>query len=153
MIRRDKHEGDTYTVAVDPGLMTGLAVWDHRTGEIDWDLTGEYAEDEFYEIIWTLAPDMLHLRIETFAITQRTLRSGRQYESLWFTGFLKFMAYIYRTPTTYSAPADVMEKFPDKALKQAGWYSKSEHARDALRHLAACLIHTKVISARGFIIE
>jgi hypothetical protein len=141
----------TLTIAVDPGVATGVAIWDHGLEELD-DRTGQYTEHELYTLFENLDEEICEIRIESFAITAATIKKARQMEPIWFAGYLKSVGWRFEVPITWSKPADVMKKFPDEALKQAGWYNKSEHARDALRHLAACLIKEGVITPEAFLL-
>ncbi len=79
-------------------------------------------------------------------------REGRVRGPIWFAGYLKSIGWRLEVPITWSKPADVMRRFPDESLKQAGWYNTSEHARDALRHLASCLIKNGTITPEAFLL-
>jgi hypothetical protein len=131
--------------------MTGIAIWDHGLEALD-DRTGQYTEHEMYELFEGLASELCEIRIEAFAITAATLRKARQMEPIWFAGYLKSIGWRFEVPITWSKPADVMRRFPDESLKQAGWYNTSEHARDALRHLASCLIKNGTITPEAFLL-
>lgn len=141
----------TYTVAIDPGVATGVAVWSNEEEALS-PLTGQYDREQFFDFLDVVGPSITHLRIETFTITVATAKKSPQLEPIWFTGAALWHAWKYKFEVSWSKPADVMKKYPDAALKQAGFYNKSEHARDATRHLVACLIKSGTLDVKRFLL-
>jgi hypothetical protein len=138
-------------VAIDPGKMTGVAVW--HDGHFDRDLTDQYEPDQLYRFLETWGPEIEHCQIEWFTISARTIKTAIDYHALHLIGAVQFAAWTHQYPIGYTNPAEVKTQFPDPALKQAGLWHPSDHARDALRHLCYHLVQTGELSPRSFLLD
>jgi hypothetical protein len=138
-------------VGIDPGKATGVAVW--INGYIDNELTGEYTPAELYQFLEEWADEIEHAQVEWFTISARTIKTEIDYNALHLIGAIQLMAWKHQFHVSYTNPGDVKDQFPNKALKQAGMWHTSDHARDALRHLCYHLVRVGDISPRLFLID
>lgn len=135
-------------VALDPGTTTGVATL--TDGVFD---SFEVDEVGLYEWIDAHCEDMAHLQVEQFVINASTVRKTIVYDSLYLIGFLRYAAWRCLIPVTaYTKPADVMQTFPDSALKRVGWHTPGRgHSNDAARHLAYFAVRTGKMSGALFL--
>lgn len=138
-------------VGIDPGKATGIAVW--RNGAIDWDLTGEYSEVQVYEFLDRYCGLIHHAQVEWFTISERTIKTDIDYTALHLIGAITYSAWRCEHPVQFTYPSDVKAQFPDAALRKAGMWHSSDHARDALRHLCRYLVVSKVLEPRAFLLD
>lgn len=138
-------------VGIDPGKATGIAVW--RNGELDLDLTGEYTVEQVFEFLDTYCGSIEHQQVEWFTISERTIRTDIDYNALHLIGAIMFASWRCGHGFSFTHPSEVKVQFPDKALRQAGLWHRSDHARDAIRHLCRHLLVTGVLSAKTFLLE
>lgn len=140
-------------LAIDPGVTTGVAVWDHGLWPGDDSFfSDQYNEHDFYQLIENHATGITHLQCESFIINAGTVRKTVVYDSLYLIGFLRYMAHKHGFTMGFTKPADVMGPFPDAALKRAGMFNKGKgHANDAARHLAHYLVSTRQLSGSRFL--
>lgn len=136
-------------VAVDPGGTTGFSFVEY-SDEIGGLATepqgGQLTPQEF--CVWLEGLTMqwgslLHLVVERFTISNRTLKVSRagSYDALEVIGVCRYLSLRdCKRDLEMSQPSTVMSLFPDKWLKERGWYIPGKgHANDSLRHLArAC---------------
>lgn len=137
--------------AFDPGTLTGVAVWDGADGLSP--LSGQYTVEELYALVDEHCTDVATAQIEMFTITEATVRKARVSDPMDVIGYLRYAAWRCGWAVAWSKPADVMRRFPDASLRQAGLYVKGRpHQNDAARHLATVLVKTGRIDARKFVL-
>ena len=148
-------------LAVDPGLMTGLAFWarydDGTEGMNAYELPWFEAMDEITTIIWdanSRGKPLTGVVSERFDISGNTYKKGKKdlYEPLHGIGVVKWACYRANVPFTLQAPGDAMKLVSNDVLKTLGWYTRGkEHGRDATRHLVKYLVDQRLIDARRLI--
>lgn len=141
----------SYVLAVDPGKVTGLALFSHESGSepvLEW--SKELEQDQVAEVIrgvlWT--PTMrnsIDVVCERFVINAQTVRNSQAPYSLEVIGIVKqclkdngrAMDDIYFQP-----PANAMAMFDNKKLKKLEYWHKggAGHALDAIRHALVRLV-------------
>lgn len=133
-------------IAFDPGVTTGVA-W-IENGEFH---SAEFQEHELYEWVDERCDLFDHVQIEAFVINAGTIRKTVVYDSLYLIGYLRYCSWRCGFPTDMSKPADVMQSFPDSALKRVGWHTPGMgHANDAARHLARFCVKSRRLSGSFF---
>lgn len=145
-------------VAVDPGGTTGFSFveYDDETMElVSEPQGGQFEPQEFYEWLAPLTVSwgfLLHLVVERFTISNRTLKVSRagSYDALEVIGVCRYLSKRdCGRDLEMSQPATVMNLFPDKWLKERGWYIPGKgHANDSLRHLAKACAKRHLIKIR-----
>lgn len=138
-------------VGIDPGKTTGIAVW--RNGALDPDLTGEYTVTEVYEFLALWCGAVAHQQVEWFTISERTVKTDVDYNAIHLIGAIMFASWQCGHPISYSNPGEVKAQFPDAALRQAGMWHPSDHARDATRHLCRHLVQARIVEPRLFLLD
>lgn len=138
-------------VGIDPGKATGIAVW--SDGALDMSVTGEYTVEETWSFIDRYCSEFEHQQVEWFTISERTIKTDVDYSGIHMIGAIQFAAWRCGYPITYSTPAEVKQQFPDAALRQAGMWHRSDHARDAIRHLCRYLVGAGILSPRLFLLN
>lgn len=138
---------DSHLLAVDPGLMTGLATW---SPDAPAPVAFELPLENMYEYVRdTLVNGFITYDIvcEAYTISERTLKSSRQAWSLELIGLLKWAAW-HRGHTFKLQQASSAKRFADNPrLKSVGWYIPGrDHANDALRHLFLHAVQRKIIT-------
>lgn len=137
-------------IALDPGTSTGVATYD-EDGIVLLDvIEGKFnAEDWFHRFLDGVAdPSKVQPIIEDFRPRPHVVFVP---DSLHIIGVVDYLSRKYGTaPLVLQSPAEAKGPFPDKVLKGwgNGWYHRSDHARDAARHLAVTLVRRKLISPR-----
>lgn len=128
---------DARIIAVDPGAMTGIAVWhpnESLPSAAELDIPGVYEFVE-HEVLNVKVPT--HIVCEAYLITQATIRNTRQYWSLELIGLFRWAAW--RSGATFGklqTAATAKSFATDDRLKALGWWRPGKgHANDALRHL------------------
>lgn len=129
-------------IAIDPGKMTGLAVFSLTAGEepvLEW--SAEVDEDTFavpirYEM--DRYPE-LEVVCERFVITAQTAKNSQAPFSLELIGVLKQIVRDHGRSVDsifFQKPADAMNLFPNEALKKLHYWHKggADHGNDAIRH-------------------
>lgn len=129
-----------YLFSVDPGLATGLALFD-MSDPINpvmlWSV--EHETENFYkkaeEVISTLSED-LEVCCENFIITSATAKKGQAPWSLRGAGVIEFLCMKYGVKFTLQTPSDAKGFSDNKRLHDLGfWHVGDEgHANDAIRH-------------------
>lgn len=138
---------DAHLLAVDPGLMTGIATW---APEQAAPFAFELSLEQMYEFVRdTLVHGTTTYDIvcEAYTISERTLKSSRQAWSLELIGLLKWAAWN-RGHSFKLQQASSAKRFADNArLKSVGWHVPGrDHANDALRHLYLHAVQCKIIT-------
>lgn len=129
-------------LAVDPGKMTGLAVFSLEPGGepvLEW--AAEVDEDTFAVPVRHEMNLYPHLEVvcERFVITAQTAKNSQAPFSLELIGVLKQCVRDMGRPVSsmfFQKPADAMNLFPNAALKKLGYWfvGGADHANDAIRH-------------------
>lgn len=137
-------------VAVDPGLVTGLAVLhfpEMRFGSEQ--VEGRHA---FYDTLNGVLGSGIpaELVCEKYVITQRSAQVSPQYDALYIIGHLDAVCHRLGIPFTLQTPAQAKSFASDDKLKRAGWYRATPggHANDAARHLLRYVVRTYPADAR-----
>jgi hypothetical protein len=138
-------------VGIDPGKATGIAVW--RDGALDLGLTGEYTLEQAFSFLDRFCGDVEHQQVEWFTISERTIKTDIDYTAIHLIGAIQYAAWRCGNTLSYSSPAEVKRQFPDAALRKAGMWHRSDHARDAIRHLCRHLVGAGILDARRFLLD
>ena len=140
-----------YILAVDPGKVTGLALFSSETGSepvLEW--SKELEQDEVAEVVrgvlWS--PEKRHhldVVCERFVINAQTVRNSQAPYSLEVIGIVKqclkdngrSMDDIYFQP-----PSEAMGMFTNEKLKKLEYWHRGGkgHALDAIRHALLRLV-------------
>lgn len=134
-------------VALDPGTSTGVAVYEDGSLLLDV-IEGKFDAQAWFQAVLDAAEDPSNLQpiIEDFRPRPNVVFVP---DSLHIIGVVDYLSKRYGTqPLILQSPAEAKGPFPDKVLKSWGWYHRSDHARDAARHLAVTLVKRKLISPR-----
>lgn len=138
-------------VGIDPGKATGIAVW--RDGGLDMSVTGEYTVEGVYSFLEQYCAEIEHEQVEWFTISERTIKTDIDYNAIHLIGAIQYATWRCGNRLTYSSPAEVKQQFPDAALRKAGMWHRSDHARDAIRHLCRHLVGAGIVEARLFLLD
>lgn len=138
-------------LAVDPGGTTGYSYIDTLRLE-EGPSSGQLPPQDFCgwaEVTAESWCEELTIVCERFTISARTLKVSRagSYDAIEVIGVLRYLSKKYcGRDLEMSAPSEVMNLFPDKKLKDLGWYVPGQgHANDSLRHLARACAKRKLI--------
>lgn len=127
-------------LAIDPGKLTGIAVFQDR-GPQAFQLGFQEACDFLGE---NIAPGggIELVIVERFIIGPSTGKLGDVNWSLEVIGVTRWLATKAGVPLRFQAPADAKRFATDARLKALGWYTPTPggHANDALRHLVVGLV-------------
>ena len=136
-------EGRQLILAVDPGNVTGVALWDLndlRATPVAAEIVG--APDVYRAINLLLSEvhdrgDSLEVVAESFVIGSRTMKATRTWDVLNILGYLDSLPYLSGEAVTLQKPAQAKSFATDTKLKRISWWKPTEggHANDALRHL------------------
>jgi hypothetical protein len=137
-------------VGIDPGKTTGIAVW--NDGALDLSMTGEYDVTGVYSFLDRHCGEFGHQQVEWFTISERTTKTSIDYSAIHLIGAVQFAAWRCGHPVSYSRPAEAKTQFPDAALRQAGFWHRSDHVRDATRHLCMALVSMRLIDPLQFLL-
>lgn len=132
------------TLAIDPGLMTGIAIWD-GCDEVPYT-----KEIHTREVFYAWLNDWLYIAqvdpevevvIEEYQITQRTGELSKQYDALYIIGAVESMCLL-RNVRLYMQSRSMKSFGTDFKLKHLGWWnpSRGNHQNDAMRHLLRHLV-------------
>ena len=146
-----------YVLAVDPGKVTGLALFSYTSGgepALDWSGEVEFA-DFIFETrkSFELFGDELEIICEKFTINTQTAKKAQAPYSLEVIGALKsIMLDNGRDPEAlmYQQPADAMAMFTNEKLKKLEYWHRggAGHALDAIRHGLLRLVKSGWIPTR-----
>jgi hypothetical protein len=140
-------------MGIDPGGITGIAVW---RGQFPWrrSVVEHYQFEQARAIQWISAicnrayREQIPLLIGCESFTVRRGRSTvhtPQNTALEVIGAVKTIADNVNAVLSMQTPAVAKRAMPDASLKQFGWWKSHidyRHANDAARHIAgALLIH------------
>ena len=121
-------------VAVDPGVVSGVAVWssDAHLGSVALYEIGTL--EETASLVRSHHRNhTVSLICERFLISARTIKTKVYYDSVWFEGWC-----VIEYPHVHQQTAAQAKGFAtDALLKHLGWYDKTKdgHSNDAARHL------------------
>lgn len=131
-----------YVLAVDPGKVTGLALfaWNENSDpELVWSDEVEFVE--YTKTIQnTLAQYKPEIACEKFTINVQTAKKSQAPFSLECIGALKVLmlanGYDHENDLKYQLPANAMSMFPNDKLKKLEYWHRggAGHALDAIRH-------------------
>jgi hypothetical protein len=127
-----------YVLALDPGGMTGIALYDMLAGGIAEVYEIPHADVGFLiePIIERCRPDVV---CEAFIITANTVSNSQAPWSLKQLGVAEYLAAKYHCPYSEQLPVTAKKFATNDRLKNLGWYVVGHpHTTDALRHV---LIH------------
>lgn len=138
-------------IAIDPGLKTGMSVWEIE-GEgpptLIW--SAELDEAEYAPQIRVELADHPSIEVvcERFIINAQTAKKSQSGWSLELIGVLKqCLRDVGRSPEdiNFQNPSDAMKMFPNPALKKLGYWHRggAGHALDSMRHGLLYLVKTK----------
>jgi len=142
-----------YVLAVDPGKVTGMALFSFEIGSepvLEWsdELEQQDIAEALRGILWnpTVRPN-LEVACERFIINAQTVRNSQAPYSLEVIGILKqclqdngrAMDDIYFQP-----PSEAMGMFTNEKLKKLEYWHRGGkgHALDAIRHALLRLVKT-----------
>lgn len=128
--------------AVDPGLVTGVAVY--VPGVAYYNALEVPGGDIGFANFWrTILHDYAVKSIvcESYIITPQTATKTRQYDALYIIGWLKLESARLGIPFTLQTPAQGKSFGTDFKLEGLGWFVKTKdgHRNDASRHLLTYL--------------
>jgi hypothetical protein len=146
-------------IAVDPGKVSGIAVWSSGTFNSFQEQTW-YAVDRIWntlenatkmrtnarDVLIPLTEPITAIVCESYVITASTLRKTRgENWSLESIGALRWMSNRHGVEFVLQTPADAKRFADDRKLKTAGWHNPTPggHANDAARHLLTYLARTE----------
>ena len=133
-------------LAVDPGKMTGLALW--IGDEVNVATQGELHKAMSWceSVIELYAPLGLHVVVEAFVITRKTLQLKNDHTAIAGIEICRFLCHKHNAyfVLPMQKPSDAKNFATDKMLKTIGWYKPSPggHVNDALRHLLLYLVRS-----------
>ncbi len=110
-------------IAVDPGETTGLVVCPDVADVDTWtvqELPWELAQDAVWEELElsSAANERVHLVVERYTITVRTLKLTRQYAALYTIGAVLLMARRFGCQLTLQTPAEAAGFATDTKLNR-----------------------------------
>jgi hypothetical protein len=141
-------EARPYVLAVDPGLMSGLAVVEREgprlvySAELGW----EDLDDQVNAWLHHYGPGQVNVAAERFTITVATGKKSQATWSLECIGMLRSWSRSRgQGAVALYSPADAKAMFDNDTLHRLGlWHKGGEgHARDAIRHALMCLVATQ----------
>lgn len=127
-------------IAIDPGLMTGLAWYDAPTGR--WGTEELTYPDVIPRLQHLLlganmfnADDRVYVACEKYVMLPGPKSS--QPEALMHMGAIEWVCRREQVPLTWQFPREAKTRAPDTVLRRIGWYKKTKdgHANDAARHV------------------
>lgn len=127
-------------LAVDPGLLTGMAFIDISDRMAPKPLAALEADPPAFfataESTITKYADDLVVVCENFLITERTAKLSQAPWSLMYRGVLEFLCWKHSVPFVLQTPQETKAFASDDKLKKTGfWHVGGEgHANDAYRH-------------------
>lgn len=113
---------------------------DHfSSGQHSWHEMAKWLET--YARNWTTE---LEIVVESFVITQATLKKSRQMEPIEFIGVARYLTQTYtKRELVLQSPSEAKAFSTDEKLKHIGWWNAGNvHANDASRHLLLYLLKT-----------
>jgi hypothetical protein len=131
----------TTLIAIDPGKLTGYAVFDTSDGESprlvrSLELTPEMFYDELREELRRHKAADVHIVFEEFKITVQTGKNSDAPWSLENIGVIKFLCYVECVAWSMQSPAAAKTFATNERLQKLEfWHAGGHgHANDAIRH-------------------
>lgn len=134
------------TVAIDPGLVTGIAVYHWPKGHF----ASEQVEGRFdlYKRLNMMMESGFQMEFvaERFTITAQTAQKSPQYDALYIIGHVEAVCYASGIPFALQTPTQAKAFSTDEKLKRLGWYKPTigGHANDAARHMLRWLVTARL---------
>lgn len=150
--------GTPTILALDPGLVTGLALIQPEVEPAPRLFTAELGVEEvirtFQAIRDLVGRDHLEVVMEAFTISDRTMKTARSLDALDIIGYVKLSCLVLNIPFTLQQPAQAKKFSSDDKLKSMEWYERTKdgHKNDAVRHLLVYLINKHTDFAQEHII-
>lgn len=121
-------------LAVDPGLMTGLA---YQEDTLKPPLTWQMKADDALDFVDELLVEGTRITVVCENFIPRPGVRSWQPDALWSIGVVRYLARRAGCLFELQMPADAKRFSTDEKLKKLGWYTPTEggHVNDALRHL------------------
>ena len=146
-----------HILAVDPGKVTGLALFSFEKGqepELVW--SGELEMFDYYQKLLELFEKHsidIEVICEKFTINMQTAKKAQAPYSLECIGILKAVMMDYGwdpESLQYQQPADAMAMFTNEKLKKLEYWHRggAGHALDAIRHGLLRLVKTGWVTTR-----
>jgi len=138
---------DLTLIGIDPGKMTGVAMWDASEGGTPHVMQLEV--DPFFSWVNTtlLTGKKYDIICEAFVISQRTVKGSSQTWSLEHIGLLKWASWRMGHMFTLQQASAAKKFSTNDRLKEFGWYTPGmDHANDACRHLLLHALKRGVVS-------
>ena len=139
---------DRLIVALDPGKVTGVALFTHGKNSV---ATFEYELDDVFELL-NRVRSYDTLVVENFIIRPGLYKKTRVYEPLWIIGACKYVADLVGCELVFQEPSEAKVWADRSRLKKFG-LDKSlmvgEHRFDALRHLSLYMGKQKLLGLLG----
>lgn len=142
-----------YVLSVDPGKMTGMALFSYEGGSepvLEWSKELEQHEvaEALRSALWS--PEMrpnLEIICERFTINAQTVRNSQAPYSLEVIGIVKQCLHDNDRPMDdiyFQPPSEAMGMFTNENLKKLGYWHRGGkgHALDAIRHALLRLVKT-----------
>lgn len=127
-------------IAIDPGLVSGVAVLADPHGEAIFSSFetegGRFGMAQSYEAVTSIfRPELLV--VEDFIISNATARKSAQPDPYRLVGWLEIEAHRHGIPFKLQTASTAKGFATNEKLRHLGWYrsSKGGHANDAARHL------------------
>ena len=126
-------------LAIDPGLKTGVALFDLFSGSMTAFEVGDTLGGVLEEMIGRWRPAVV---AEKFTITSATVRNSAAPWSLEWIGVARYLARKFECSFTLQLPANAKRFGTDARLKRLGWWIPGMgHAADAQRHTLLFLVN------------
>jgi hypothetical protein len=127
-------------VGIDPGLTTGLAIWNPQGLPVGGTFALADIRDRFvfystfHKVVGWGQP--MVVVCEDFLINLTTAMKSRQVDPLRIIGAIEYLCWKNGIPFHLQTAARAMTFATNEKLKQVGWYdSKFPHGCDAARHV------------------
>lgn len=134
-------------IAIDPGLVTGVAVLDPQGQVTAFQAQWEEAFDTVRDALALLSTEArVAMIVESFVITGNTAKMdqtdiGWPLEGI---GVARFLALRHHAELVLQRPVEAKRFATDKRLRAAGWHKPTPggHLNDAMRHLYLWAVKT-----------
>lgn len=129
--------GGMNVIGIDPGLTTGIALWNGEQQDVTLQAFLHHSEAVpfVWQQIYTSVSQPLTVVAERFDVGVGTTRKTWQPEALYVIGAVLHMANQYHVPFESQSRADAKHFADDQKLSQLGLRVGNVHARDATRQV------------------
>lgn len=141
----------TLIVAVDPGKMTGVALFSSRGEEPELLESHEFLRDDLER--WL--EDVLDSEEDVEVVAERYIMGDK--DSQWSLKYLGVISYLSRKAgwgePTIQTPADAKNFAPNDRIRALGYWHRggAGHANDAIRHGVLYMVRKQLISAKSLL--